>query len=336
MRLNAYAAWSIPLPGTIVGGKYEVETECGRDGLAAILSAVDLGLGRRVVIRVLLPQWADDPQAIEQFRRDGRAAARAASDASPRLFDLGKLDNGAPYQVLDYLGEHEFSPADRSSSPERIPGVRGSDRVVASALLMLGALGTAAFMWLYSTVHENDGHKVGVTLMQPTTNILDQAGAADGGVDTRAAATTMGGSALANVPSRVTQGGVADAGPFGNNAAPTPAAVPPLTPGSQATPSPSDPRTLEGGSDGRTESTRAQARTSTEPHRPPRTVVHVAAAPAPTPAADPENPYDTPGTDTARDESSRARARQAVAPGRFSNQPDDGAESQDRLLDRRE
>jgi hypothetical protein len=67
-------------------------------------------------------------------------------------------------------------------------------------------------------------------------------------------------------------------------------------------------------------------------------VVHVAAAPTPTPAAAPENtnPYDTPGTDTARDESSRERARQAVAPGRFSNQVDDGAESQDRLLDRRQ
>jgi hypothetical protein len=336
MKFNAYVAWTIPAPGTVIAGKYEVETECGRDGLAAILSAVHLGLGRRVVIRVLLPEWADDPQAIEQFRRDGRAAARAASDVSPRLFDAGKLDGGAPYQALDYLGDHEFAAVDRPASRrERIPGVHGSDRVMASALLMLGALGTAAFMWLYSTVHEHDGQRVGATLMQPTTNILDDAGA-DGGVDTHAAAV-MESSPWTNTPARVTQGGV-DAGPFGEDAAPARAAVPPLAPVSPATPSLSDPRSRGAGSEGRSDGTslgtRARTYTYTEPRRPQRTVVHV----APTSATDPDstNPYDSPTSGTAPEESPRARRGEAATPDRFPNETDNATESQERFLDRRQ
>jgi hypothetical protein len=341
------AAWEIPVPGTIVAGKYVVETECGRDGLAAILSAIQLGLERRVVIRVLLPEWADDPQAIEQFRRDGRAAARAASDASPRIFDSGKLDSGAPFQVLDYLGEHEFAPVGRSTSPDPIRGVAGSDRVVASALLMLGALGTAAFMWLYSTVHENDNKNLGATLMQPTTNILD-----DGGVDAPTAVQSTGSAAAAAMDagvlatSRVTQGGV-DAGPFGDDAAPARAALPPLVPVSL----PVSPVTRPA-SEARIQETRSEPRVealnAADP-RPQRTVVHVEPNPTPAPTSesprppatqpgagvDTTNPYAGPSPDApparTADDSPRARDAGAQTPS-----DDNGPASEDQLLDHRE
>jgi hypothetical protein len=337
------AAWELPVPGTIVAGKYVVETECGRDGLAAILSAIQLGLERRVVIRVLLPEWADDPQAIEQFRRDGRAVARAASDASPRIFDSGKLDSGAPFQVLDYLGEPEFAPVGRSTSPDPIHGVAGSDRVVASALLMLGALGTAAFMWLYSTVHENDNKNLGATLMQPTTNILD-----DGGVDAPNAAQNTANAAAAMdagtlAASRVRQGGV-DAGPFGDDAAPArAAAVPPLVPMSPVTPPASEARIQETRSEPRSEALNAA-----EP-RPRRTVVHVEPNPTPTsestsaPATQPgagvdtTNPYAAPSpyAPPARTSDDVPRAREAGVQERAPND-ENGPASEDQVLDHRE
>lgn len=333
MKHIVHAAWEIPVPGTVVAGKYVVETECGRDGLAAILSAIQLGLERRVVIRVLLPEWADDPQAIEQFRRDGRAAARSASDSSPRIFDSGKLESGAPYHVLDYLGEHEFAPVGRLTSPDPVHGVAGSDRIVASALLMLGALGTAAFMWLYSTVHENDNKNVGATLMQPTTNILDDAGADAQPAAESAANATPAAAKDAGAPATgaLTQGGV-DAGPFGYDAGPARVAAPPLVPASPATPPAAEARAREARSEPRTEALNAEP-------RPRRTVVHV--EPNPVPARDTtsapgggddtSNPYASPS----RDFDDSARGRDAGVQERAPTD-DNTPTSEDWLLDRRE
>lgn len=319
MKPIADAAWSLPVPGTIVAGKYVIETECGRDGLAAIFSALQLGLERRVVIRVLLPDWADDPQAVEQFRKEGRAAAHLASDTSRRVIDSGKLDSGAPYQVLDYLAEHEFAPVDRSTLPET---VRGSDRVVASALLMLGALGTAAFLWAYSTVHANDNRNLGAAEMQPTANVLDDAGTEAGTAATES--TAMDAGMLVILPSGLVRAGI-DAGPSAKPAAAIPA-------------NDAGPAAIE--------ALRAEPRAAVhddgvaaEPRR--ATVVHVEpnpVAPAPLAAAAPDtatNPYADPTPDPSAASRSAARNVDAGAQNTAPND-DNGPTSEDRLLDRRQ
>jgi len=43
--------------------------------MAAVWEAHDALLGRRVAIKLLHPQFADEPEFLERFRREGRAAA---------------------------------------------------------------------------------------------------------------------------------------------------------------------------------------------------------------------------------------------------------------------
>jgi serine/threonine-protein kinase len=95
--------WIIPQPGDTFAGKYLVEGVCGRGGLAVVLSAVHPGLGQRVAIKMLLPEWANDFEVVERFLREGRAATRIKSQHVVRVFDVGTLENGAPYLVLEYL-----------------------------------------------------------------------------------------------------------------------------------------------------------------------------------------------------------------------------------------
>jgi hypothetical protein len=188
MRTIVLPAWTVPTPGTVVADKYVVETEYGRDGLAAMFLGTQIDLERRVVIRVLLPQWADDPRAIAQFRREGRGAWKARGPR-PAILAGGTLRNGAPFAVLEALPadgrrpELDAWPLDaRTSGSWR----GGSDRVAAGGVFMLGALGTAAFMWLHTTVHANDPHDLGATAPQPSVNLLD------GGDDDSAAAEAGG------------------------------------------------------------------------------------------------------------------------------------------------
>jgi eukaryotic-like serine/threonine-protein kinase len=100
--------WTIPSPGETFAGKYVVDGVCGRGGLAVVLSAMHPGLGQRVAIKMLLPEWASDFDVVERFLREGRAATRIKSQHVVRVFDVGTLENGAPYLVLEYLEGHNL------------------------------------------------------------------------------------------------------------------------------------------------------------------------------------------------------------------------------------
>ncbi len=101
-------SWDIPSRGETIAGKYVVEAPCGRGGLAVVLSAMHLGLDRRVAIKVLLPEWAGDAEVVRRFVREGRTATRIKSEHVVRVFDVGTLESGAPYLVLEYLEGHNL------------------------------------------------------------------------------------------------------------------------------------------------------------------------------------------------------------------------------------
>jgi eukaryotic-like serine/threonine-protein kinase len=107
-NLAVEQSWTIPRPGETIAGKYVVDGLCGRGGLAVVLSALHAGLAQRVAIKMLLPEWAGDQEVVQRFVREGRAATRIKSEHVVRVFDVGTLESGAPYLVLEYLEGHNL------------------------------------------------------------------------------------------------------------------------------------------------------------------------------------------------------------------------------------
>ncbi len=94
----------IPQPGEVIAaGRYRVDGWIGRGGMAALISAVQLDLGRRVAIKLMPPRAAQSPMAVERFLREARAASAIESDHVVKVFDVGKLDNGTPFMVMELL-----------------------------------------------------------------------------------------------------------------------------------------------------------------------------------------------------------------------------------------
>ena len=89
--------------GEILAGKYRIERVLGVGGMGAVVAARHLQLDTRVAIKFLLPGMLGDENAVSRFAREARAAVKITSEHVARVFDVGTLDNGAPYMVMEFL-----------------------------------------------------------------------------------------------------------------------------------------------------------------------------------------------------------------------------------------
>jgi serine/threonine-protein kinase len=93
----------IPAPNEVIAGKYRVEAQVGEGGMAVVLAATHEALRQRVAIKIVQPQYVSSNELRERFFREARALAALRSPHVARIFDVGTLENGATYLVLEYL-----------------------------------------------------------------------------------------------------------------------------------------------------------------------------------------------------------------------------------------
>src|SRR6188768_2820966 len=89
--------------GHVLAGKYRIERVLGRGGMGLVVAATHLQLGERVALKFLLPEALHNSEAVARFEREARAAVRIKSEHVARVSDVGTLDDGAPYMVMEYL-----------------------------------------------------------------------------------------------------------------------------------------------------------------------------------------------------------------------------------------
>ena len=110
---------SVLQPGEVLAGKYRIERLIGRGGMAEVYAAYHEILHQLVAVKVLMPHVASTPGATPRFLNEARAAARIRGEHVTTVMDVGTLDDGGAYMVLEYLeGEDlEACAARRGSLP---------------------------------------------------------------------------------------------------------------------------------------------------------------------------------------------------------------------------
>jgi len=101
--------------GQILAGKYRVERVLGVGGMGVVVSALHLQLDERVAIKFLLPEALDNAEAVQRFSREARAAVKIKSLHVARVIDVGTLETGAPYMVMEFLHGQDLSQRLRES-----------------------------------------------------------------------------------------------------------------------------------------------------------------------------------------------------------------------------
>ena len=82
-------------------GRYRVVRRIDAGGMGEIWEADDTLLGRRVAIKVLAEELADDPVALRRFRREARATAMLDHPNVIRVYDF--VEGELPFLVLELL-----------------------------------------------------------------------------------------------------------------------------------------------------------------------------------------------------------------------------------------
>jgi serine/threonine-protein kinase len=100
--------------GSVLAGRYRVERVLGQGGMGIVVQAMHLQLHQPVAMKFLLPEVLGNQQVVQRFLREAQAAVRLKSEHVARVIDVGSLESGAPYMVLEYLEGSDLSNIPRS------------------------------------------------------------------------------------------------------------------------------------------------------------------------------------------------------------------------------
>ncbi|HEY8505269.1 MAG TPA: serine/threonine-protein kinase, partial [Gemmataceae bacterium] len=83
-------------------GPFELIEPIGVGGMAAVIRARDLDLGRTVALKILPPEMAVDPENITRFRSEARAAAKLDHENIARVYHCGE-DQGLHFIAFEFV-----------------------------------------------------------------------------------------------------------------------------------------------------------------------------------------------------------------------------------------
>jgi beta-lactam-binding protein with PASTA domain/predicted Ser/Thr protein kinase len=102
--------------GRVFNNRYQITERIGIGGMAEVYRAQDRVLGRLVAVKVMLPQYAADPEFTQRFRQEAASAANLQSPFIMNVYDWGQ-DEGTYYIVMEYVRGSDLKSAIKQRGP---------------------------------------------------------------------------------------------------------------------------------------------------------------------------------------------------------------------------
>lgn len=104
-------------PGQVLEGKYRIDRVLGQGGMGVVVQATHLVLEERVAIKFLLPTVSSNPEVVERFVREAKAAIKIRSEHVSRVMDVSAAHAAMPYLVMEFLQGKDLSRVLEESGP---------------------------------------------------------------------------------------------------------------------------------------------------------------------------------------------------------------------------
>jgi serine/threonine protein kinase len=104
-------------PGDLLAGKYRVQAILGQGAMGVVVAAIHEHLNQKVALKFLLPDALKSEDAVARFTREARAMVKIQSEHIARVIDVGALEDGAPYTVMEFLQGRDLCAVLEDSGP---------------------------------------------------------------------------------------------------------------------------------------------------------------------------------------------------------------------------
>jgi serine/threonine-protein kinase len=131
-------------------GPYNIEVELGRGGMATVYRARHTVLGRSVALKILLPTLAQDPDCVERFLTEARAASSLDHPHIVPIYDCGDVD-GVNFIAMKLLEGRDL----RSLLQHERRDGRGKMPLDRAAGIVAQAADALAFAHAHGVVHRD-------------------------------------------------------------------------------------------------------------------------------------------------------------------------------------
>jgi len=113
----------VPAPGDVIADKYRLDRQIGKGSAGIVFEATHEIIGRRVAVKWLYPQLAQNATVATRFLQEARAANAVDHPNVVEIYDAGKWDDSL-YLVLELLVGEPFSAYLERGAPSTIDLVR--------------------------------------------------------------------------------------------------------------------------------------------------------------------------------------------------------------------
>ena len=90
------------IPGSVVASRYQIVRELGQGGMGTVYQARDLELDRVVAMKVIRPEFANDPSVSQRFKQELVLARQITHRNVIRIYDLGDAE-GLKFITMEYV-----------------------------------------------------------------------------------------------------------------------------------------------------------------------------------------------------------------------------------------
>ena len=84
-------------------GSYRIVSKIGEGGMGVVYLAAHTFLERKAAVKVLLPVFSNDPEVVNRFVNEAKAATVINHPGIVQVFDFDKLPDGSAYLVMEFL-----------------------------------------------------------------------------------------------------------------------------------------------------------------------------------------------------------------------------------------
>jgi serine/threonine-protein kinase len=92
-----------PFVGTVIDGRYEIQTRIGEGGMGVVYKARQMSIDRVIALKMLNQQVQGDQTWVQRFYNEAKACSRLQHPNTVRMFDFGQTQDGRLFMTMELL-----------------------------------------------------------------------------------------------------------------------------------------------------------------------------------------------------------------------------------------